>query len=414
MSGATGYLLDLTRLVRRAAFAHPTGIDRVERAYLRHLLRDFDGSVHALVRSGRRFAILDRAGMARLEERLLVGGPWPPPRLRDRLLRRTGPVPAAEAATRALAVDVLTASALSAALARRLPSGTVYLNVGHTNLDDQVFGALASVQDARSIVLVHDTIPLDHPALQRDGTAEVFRRRMGTAARHASQIITPSRAVAGDVARHFAAFGRVPPVTTAPLGIEIRRPDQEPETPDVPTDRPWFVCLGTIEPRKNHALLLDLWENLHRTLPEAQIPRLCIVGRRGWKNDEVFARLDALPSRGGTVLELGGLADGPLAALIAGAAGLLQPSLAEGFGLPPHEALALGTPAVCAPLPVYRESLGNAAIYADPGDLYQWRNAVLELAGIDGAGQGTPKDRCADYVPPTWEAHFKLALTMTC
>jgi glycosyltransferase involved in cell wall biosynthesis len=414
MTGATGYLLDLTRLVRRAAFPHPTGIDRVERAYLRHLLRDFDGSVHALVRTGRRFAVLDRKGMGLLDARLQQGGPWDAPRLRDRLLRRPGPAAAAETAARALSVDMVSMSALPAILARRLPPGTVYLNVGHTNLDDEVFDAVRAVRDSGSVVMVHDTIPLDFPALQRDGTPALFRRRMESVARHAGRVVTPSWAVAGDVARHFIPFGRVPPVTIAPPGIDIRGQAATTAPLGAATDRPWFVCLGTIEPRKNHALLLDLWEDLHATLPEARIPRLFIVGRRGWKNDAVFARLDALPSSGSTVVELGDLADDALKALVAGAAGLLQPSIAEGFGFPPHEALALGTPAVCAPLPVYRETLGNAAIYADPGDLYQWRNAVLGLAGIDGAGQGTPRDRRADYVPPTWEAHFKLALTTTC
>jgi glycosyltransferase involved in cell wall biosynthesis len=117
---------------------------------------------------------------------------------------------------------------------------------------------------------------------------------------------------------------------------------------------------------------------------------------------------------GRTVLERGDLADGPLASLLAAGCGLLHPSLAEGFGLPPHEAAALGVTPVCAPLPVYRETLGDAAVYVDPGDLYQWRNAVLRLASIDGAGQGTSGTGRESYVPPTWESHFKLALTTLC
>jgi glycosyltransferase involved in cell wall biosynthesis len=124
--------------------------------------------------------------------------------------------------------------------------------------------------------------------------------------------------------------------------------------------------------------------------------RLCIVGRRGWKSDAVFERLDALPSSGGAVVKPGDLAAGALAALVAGEAGLLQPRMAEGFGLPPDEALAQGTPAVCAPLPVYRETPGNAAICADPGDLCQWRNPVGELAGIHGLLFSPDRARFAD------------------
>lgn len=410
MTGAAGWLLDLTRSVRRAGVAHPTGIDRVEQAYLHHFLGG-EGAVFALIRCGQRFALLDRAGLTELASRLGEGRPWAPAGLAARIAGRTKPAHRAEATARALATDVVPASGLGAALARRLPGGTSYVNVGHTNLDAPVFRALAGA-GAPSTVLVHDTIPLDFPDLQRDGTVTAFRDRMTAVAHHADRVVTPSHAVARDVAGHFASFGRVPPVTVAPLGIGLRHDAGLPRP--VAPDPPYFVCLGTIEPRKNHALLLDLWADLHATLPAGQIPRLFIVGRRGWKNDAVFHRLDTLPFMGDTVVELGDLADAPLAALVAGAAGLLHPSVAEGFGLPPHEALAMGTPAVCAPLPVYRETLGNAAIYADPGDLYQWRNAVLELAGIDGAGQGTPRQRNAGYVPPTWEAHFKLALTTIC
>jgi glycosyltransferase involved in cell wall biosynthesis len=216
--------------------------------------------------------------------------------------------------------------------------------------------------------------------------------------------------VAGDVARHAAAIGPLPEVIVAPLGLDLAPPG---DLPDLPLDRPYFLSLGTIEPRKNHALLLDLWEDLHATLPEAAIPRLFLVGRRGWRNEGVFARLDRLPFMGRTVFECDDIGDGALSALLAGSAGLLHPSLAEGFGLPPHEAAALGVTPVCAPLSVYRETLGDAAVYADPADLYQWRKIVLELAERDGAGQGTTGSGTA-YDPPTWEAHFKLALTTFC
>ncbi len=409
MSGNVPLCLDLTRLVRRAGIAQPTGIDRVERAYLRWLNGLGDREVFGLVRTGRRLAVLERAALGDLRGRLESGGPWERPGLASHLLRRNSPAARAEAAARRVARTV----AWPSDLARTLPAGTTYLNVGHTNLEPEVFAGLGKVPGSQTVVLIHDTIPLDLPHFQRPETVERFRYRLATALRHARRILVPSEVVAADVRRHAAGVGP-PPLTVAPLGIDLARGGGDAGgTPPLPTDRPYFVCLGTIEPRKNHALLLDLWENLLATCPAADVPRLFIVGRRGWRNDDVFARLDTSPFIGRIVFELSDLGDAALASLLSGACGLLHPSRAEGFGLPPHEAAARGVTPVCADLAVYRETLGDAAVYADPDDLYQWREIVLKLARRDGAGQGASgPDRF--YEPPTWEAHFRTVLTATC
>jgi glycosyltransferase involved in cell wall biosynthesis len=373
---------------------------------MRMLLSRSDVDAWGLVRVGGRLAVLDRAGLRALDKRLRDGGPWAEAGIAARLKRRDPAVARAQATVRRLAVQVVPALGLGAAL----PPGTRYLNVGHSNLEHSVFAGLETVPNVRTLVLIHDTIPLDFPHHQRAGTVERFRDRLTAAIRHADRIVVPSRTVVDDLARHAATVGPLPEVIVAPLGLDLAPPAG---LPDLPHDRPYFLSLGTIEPRKNHARLLDLWEDFHATLPEAAIPRLFVVGRRGWRNEAVFARLDGLPFMGQTVIELDDIDDGTLSALLSGSAGLLHPSLAEGFGLPPHEAAALGVTPVCAPLAVYRETLGDAAVYADPDDLYQWRKIVLELAERDRAGQGTTGSG-RGYNPPAWEAHFKLALTTFC
>ncbi len=79
-------------------------------------------------------------------------------------------------------------------------------------------------------------------------------------------------------------------------------------------DAPYMLVSGTIEPRKNHALLLEVWRRLG---PDA--PKLIVAGRRGWANDAVFAMLDARPAN---VLELPGLSSAALARLVQRAAAL--------------------------------------------------------------------------------------------
>ena len=388
-------LLDVTRLVSRAG-RMPTGVDRVERAWLKRFLHD-RVPVFGLLRTPFGFLLLDRGGLARLD-RGLDAGDWGRADLLSRLAPYRPPsLRAAEATLRRLASGRCLHRGLGALLGRHLPAGTVAYNVGHTDLTDATLSALRSVPGLRLVVMIHDTIPLDLPAFQRAGTARSFASRFRAAARHADAILCPSQAAAADVTRHLQALGRPARVVVAPLGVTPAEARVQDLPEGLPPQEPYFVVLGTIEPRKNHALLLDLWEELG---PAA--PWLLICGSRGWRNAATFARLDRHPPR---VREVPGLSDSAVAALLDGARALLFPSLAEGFGLPLVEAMARGTPVICSDLAVFREVAGPTATYLDPRDHAAWRAAVERH-------RDDPVPR-ARLVPPDWEAHFKTALSVT-
>ncbi|WP_102110284.1 glycosyltransferase family 4 protein [Oceaniglobus roseus] len=401
----TARCLDLTRLVSRAGLGPPTGVDRVELAYLDALLARPE-PLFALCRLALGFALLDRAGAAALRARIAGQAPWGRGDIIGQLSRRLAPARRrAEADVRRLSRATCLRRGLGALAQRGLPPGTLYLNTGHSNLDAATFGALRSVPELRIAVLVHDTIPLDFPGYQRPGTPAAFEKRMRAVSAHADTVICNSRQTEADVQRHFTGFGRVPPCVTAHLGIDPPRPDASALPATLDPARPRFVAVGTIEPRKNHALLLDLWDRMAAEEGAGAIPDLWIVGRRGWNNEAVFARLDASPLRGLRIHETGTLDDGGMAALVQGAAALLFPSHAEGFGLPPVEAAALGTPVVCSPLPVLQEVLGDFPVYAEATDLYAWRNEVKRLAKAQRDGIRPQAEQ-----PPTWEAHFNHVL----
>ena len=93
---------------------------------------------------------------------------------------------------------------------------------------------------------------------------------------------------------------------------------------------------------------------------------------------------------------------------LAGATALLFPSHVEGFGLPPFEATSLGTPTITSPLRSVEIYLGDNAIYADPGDMYQWFQAIRELASEELAEQSQRRADLRAYRLPSWEKHFDL------
>ncbi len=395
-------LLDLTRLVSRAGRVM-TGVDRVEHAYLDRLLRE-PVPLFGLVRTSLGYLLLDGAGCAELLARLTTQD-WPEPDLLARLARRKDPLRAgAETVLRRVTLSRAIPALLGPMLRRHLPAGTVYLNTGHTNFSQAVIDALRSIDAVRLAVLLHDTIPLDWPQYQRTGSAKRFAAFLGRVGAQADLVICNSEVTRTDMARHLGASS-VPEAVVAHLGCTPPAPGTAAEGPW--TGQPYFVMLGTIEPRKNHALLLDIWRDL------APPAHLLICGQRGWNNAEVFAALDAgIPN----VHELPDLNDAQIAALLTQSAGLLFPSFAEGYGLPPVEAAALGVPVLAAPLPVLREVLGDIPIYADESDRYLWASRIRQMAKPIAKGYRAQPDEAeatqAGFVPPTWDAHFKAVLTL--
>lgn len=383
-------LLDVTRLVSRLGKGPQTGIDRVEQAYLTTFLAQAP-TVFGLVRTALGFLLLDRTGLMALRDHTVDLGVAD---FISRLAWRKDPARArAETALRALAVARCLPRGLTAMLQARLPKDTVYFNTGHVNLAQSTLRRIAKATD-RIVVLVHDTIPLDHPALCRPDTPARFRQAMQAVSAHADLVIFSTADARQLAEAHFARFGRVPAAVVAPLGVLTAAPEPLAFVPR----RPYFLCLGTIEPRKNHALLLDIWQEL-----PPPIPQLYLVGTRGWASADLLARLDALPKEG-AVQCLSGLSDGQISSLLSDAQALLFPSLAEGFGIPLFEAAAQGRPLVLSDLPVFQEIAPDTAILLDPTDIYAWRETIGYLAAHKHIYHNQIR-------PPTWGGHFNLVFT---
>lgn len=391
-------LLDLTRSLRRAGRV-ATGVDRVESAYLKYLLAD-DVQLFGLARTRYGYLLLDQDGLARFQKVMNEEAQWGQPDLLSRMqFKRSKVARQAEADLRRWAVARAVPWRLKRMLDVHFRDGVSYINVGHSNLTDRVLGTIHALPRSQISAMIHDVIPLEFPQFQRSGVAEAFGKKIARLNSSADMLLYNSEATRK--AAEARMTGRLPGSVVAHLGVSLPVPDPVGLPGGRIPDAPYFVTVGTIEPRKNHGFLLDLWEEMG-----AEAPRLFICGNRGWNNDAVFNRLDALtPSS--PVVELNGLDDPSLAALVQGAQGALFPSVTEGFGLPPMEALSLKTRVLCNNLPAIREILGEKCIYADVSDSYLWVSTIKKWA------QQSLNQRQTDpFFPPTWEDHFKTVLRL--
>jgi glycosyltransferase involved in cell wall biosynthesis len=257
---------------------------------------------------------------------------------------------------------------------------------------------------AKPVFFVHDLIPLTHPEYCRPGEDARHARRMGTALDCAAGLIANSRHTLDALARHAQARGKpLPPAAVAWLAPGLAAPPPAPRPPGPP----YFVVLGTIEPRKNHLLLLQLWRRLAERLGAAA-PRLLVVGRRGWECENAVDLLERCAALRGLVVERPGYADAELAACLRHAQALLFPSFAEGYGLPLVEALAMGVPVIASDLPAFREIAGDVPDYLDPLDGKAWGEAVEAYARPASPERQAQLGRLAGFAPPAWAGHFAV------
>src|SRR5262249_13057686 len=155
-----------------------------------------------------------------------------------------------------------------------------------------------------------------------------------------------------------------------------------PDSPVCLVAQPFMLMIGTIEPRKNHVLALDAFEQLWRQGEELA---LVLAGKQGWLVDELMSRLRNHREAGRRLFLFENATDGEIAYLHRNAAAVLMLSKGEGFGLPLLEASQFGTPIVVSDIPVFREIVGEHATYVDTADagslandLSDWRKVLAE------------------------------------
>lgn len=227
-----------------------------------------------------------------------------------------------------------------------------------------------------TVVTIHDLSKLLIPDAHVPPLKWIGRWRPPLMAKIASKIITPSNSIKTDVCEGFGIDPEKVVVTPeAPRPVFRRRQDPE-ILKRFGLDQDFILFVGTIEPRKN---LRNLVNAYHRLLRSTSLtPGLVIAGGKGWLMDNFpsFIREKGLEDR---ICLTGYLDDEDLCSLYSSCAAFVYPSLYEGFGLPPLEAMACGAPVITSHVPALIETVGSAARLINPNDVDDLAQAMAEM-----------------------------------
>ena len=237
----------------------------------------------------------------------------------------------------------------------------------------------------RVVSVLYDLIPIRHPAVCHQVVLDAFEPWLHETIRSADDIVCISRAVAKDLAAYMREIGapeHVAKITWAHLGADLPTAtgDARPEIlKALDPATPFCLAVGTLEPRKGHATVLDAFDRLWADGSEV---RLCIVGRVGWGVDALVDRIRGHAELGRRLHWLDDASDADVDWAYANASAHVCASLTEGFGLPIVEAATRGLPSIVSDIPVFREIGGDGARYFRVTDAVDLATAITELTAF--------------------------------
>ena len=382
-------LIDITRTLVRFDDPFQTGIGRSERAVVDYALT-LSKPIYFIARLSGRLYLFDQAGLKKAFSDVSDG--WTKISLRFALrfrLNRSQRQALSCFAQHAL----LTFRNFDETMQNEMHEPFHYINLGHLNFGNRFARDLKANGCAKVSMFIHDVIPLDHPEYQTNAAVSEFRRFIETTKNYATEIWVNSDYTKTRVAEHL---GLNLPIEVYRLGVDP--PQEKPHSNDLSAPEPYFLAVGTIEPRKNIGLLIDIWENLKDP------PKLIIAGRRGWNSSVVLNRLDELSEKTKWLEYRDDLKDDQLELLYQRAQAVLLPSFVEGFGLPGLEAQAHGVPLICSDISVFKELFSGYADFVDPYSKSEWKALI-------GKRMKQPIVRNRPIPSRTWQEFAKAILS---
>jgi glycosyltransferase involved in cell wall biosynthesis len=262
----------------------------------------------------------------------------------------------------------------------------------------------------RSVVTVHDLSVFLHPDKHKQRIARRARRRLPIMLRSSAMIITPTESVKREVCEQFkidpqrvAVTPEAPRKSFQPMPLS----DCAPTMRRLGIEENFILFVGTIEPRKNLFRLVRAFDEVLRHTPHR--PQLVIAGGEGWLTNELHGVIER--SHAGDRLRLTGYVDDQnLRALYSSCKVFVYPSLYEGFGLPPLEAMACGAPVIAGRIPAAVEVLKDNACLVDPLDESALAKAISDVLENDNERQRLSSMGLQHAAKFSWEQTARLTL----
>jgi glycosyltransferase involved in cell wall biosynthesis len=354
--------------------------------------------------------------LTRSEADVLAEAPTPRPPEATRRWVDQLPRPVAQGARRLGRAKILAPVRMAAGLGPKAPPAYPALEIGPWPAGSIFFDLEAAWHDPRSradllpelidagvtpATLVADVLPETHPEWFRSVPAGLFRAFLRAHLRHSARFVCISDATARSLRAVALDVGETRPLHTATitLGADFPRSDVEVALPTELDGLRYLIDVSTLEPRKNHAVLLDAFDSLQRSYPDLA---LVLVGKEGWKTGGLIERLRAHPLFERRLFWYSAVDDALLGTLYSGAFLAVTPSFNEGFGAPVIEALGRGVPTVASDAPALREAGGELAEYFDPLDAADLTR-VIERHLFDARYHDGRRALVAGYQAPTWD-----------
>ena len=262
----------------------------------------------------------------------------------------------------------------------------------------------------RNVLTIHDLSLQLYPQFHEANLVRRARRRLPFMIRSAALIIAVTESMKREICEHL----KVQPervVVTPEAPRKTFRPLAASETDAIRQrlgiERDFILTVGTIEPRKNLLTLVRAFERMLRTT--SLTPQLVIAGGKGWLMEDFYSFIKS-SGIGEKIRLIGYTSDYDLRALYSSCRVCVYPSLYEGFGLPPLEAMACGAPLITSQIPAISETVGSAAVLVDPLNVEGLTSSIVRVWNDQGERNRLSQagiERAAQF---TWEHTAKLTL----
>lgn len=260
------------------------------------------------------------------------------------------------------------------------------------------------------VIMVYDMVYKVFPETMDTRTRCMLNLSMERSCGRADTIITVSQFSKNEIMKYMNVPGEKIAVMPCGVDMELYRPDYSPEDVQAVMDKhgisgEYFLYLGTLEPRKNIDRLIEAYDLLRKRMKT--VPKLVIAGRRGWHYDTLFTKVHSL-GLNDEVIFTGYVDEADSPVLMKGALAFVFPSIYEGFGMPPLEAMACGTPVITSNAASIPEVAGDAAVLTDPFSVESIKEAMEQMLMNESLRSGLSQKGIKRAAHFTWDRSVRI------